>query len=115
MRERLLPLTLFVLAALISGCGESEPIAVQPEGTPETLAPMRQPSLEQMPELPGAEEIAKQSDAVADALENPKPPPWDGDADAYLLAWSEALLKRDADSNPLPQRWTARELVLGLA
>src|SRR5438105_2735157 len=112
MRERskylLLGSALAVFVAFSAGCGDSSTTVSQGDAPSETVAPMRMPSLDALPELPSAAAVAEQADAVSDVLENPRPQPFDGEADAFLLAWAEALEARDQANPPLPQRWTAR-------
>jgi hypothetical protein len=115
-RAILVALAAVAVVVLGTGCGDSAASHAAPPDMPaESIAPMRMPSLEAMGNLPAAAEVARENDAVGDALENPRPQAWDGEADAFLLAWAEALLKRDEENRPLPQRWTARELARGLA
>lgn len=76
------------------------------------LPVMARPSMESLPALPDAAAIAAQRESAANLLAENANPLWAGQPDAGGLAWMQVAFERDQSTPPLPQRVTARDLVL---
>jgi hypothetical protein len=76
------------------------------------LAPMARPSIAELPPLPDAAAIAEHAAGVPDQLANGTVPLWVDQPDASTLAWIRAVLERDRTAPELPQRVSARDLVM---
>ncbi len=76
------------------------------------LAAMAKPAIDTLPDLPDAAAIAAQRGSATGLLADNANPLWIGQPDAGGLAWMQVALERDGTTPPLPQRVTARDLVL---
>ncbi len=78
-----------------------------------TLRPMIRPQMDTLPDLPSEAQIAEVRNDVSALVTAGQPPPLMASGlDALSLAWAEAQLAADVKLPPLPQRFTARDLIL---
>jgi hypothetical protein len=86
----------------------------QPKLQDDVLAPMSQPILASAPPLPSEADIAAVADDARELMKNPQGVYLHiGELDAITLAWMRLQLAVDDASPPVPQRFTARDLILG--
>jgi hypothetical protein len=75
--------------------------------------PMERPSIEALPPMPSAAAVAAQAESAQELLKGGSAPLWIDQPDAGTMAWVEAQFAHDRAQPPLPQRVTAKDLVLG--
>ncbi|MBA2481463.1 MAG: hypothetical protein H0V44_12435 [Planctomycetes bacterium] len=111
----MLPLAIGVVVYFVMHLLEQYHAAsAQPKIQDATFTPMSQPILANAPPLPSESAIVAMTEGARELMKNPQGVYLHiGETDPITLAWMREQLALDAKSPPVPQRFTARELVGG--